>query len=128
MTLLQGYLAPSFFAKPVVDYIISGSLKKVEGALEYFPEICMQICNVSNHLKKTTDDEKLEESHKRSIDILLDVGYTNPRLPLEDREDIVTCLDSKTTIGDFMLTMSQFLEGLSLFGFLDMARKCPDNV
>ena len=127
-TLLQGCPAPSFFAKPVVDYIIYGSLEKVEGAIEYIPDSCTQICNFSNRLKNATDDEKLKEICESNIDILIDVGYTKPRLSLEDKEDIIKCLVLKTTIGDSMLAMAQFLDGLSLFGFLDIARKFPEDV
>ena len=78
-------------------------------------------------LSKVNDDEELREICDHNIDILLDVGYTKPRMTLEDKDDIVKSLVWKTVIGNSMLAISQFVDGISMFGFLDVIRKYPEE-
>ena len=60
-TLLQGCPAPSFFAPPIVDYIIFGTLEKVESCADYIPQSCPQIHDFLTELSKVNDDERLRE-------------------------------------------------------------------
>ena len=126
-TLLQGCPAPSFFAPPVVDYIIFGTLEKVESCADYIPQSCPYICDFLTKLSKVNNDEQLREICDHNIEILLDVGYTKPKMALEDKDDIIKSLVWKTAIGNSMLAISQFVDGISMFGFLDVIRKYPEE-
>eukprot|EP00794_Sanderia_malayensis_P005842 gene5842-6540_t len=126
-TILQGCPAPSFFAPPVVDYILFGAIDKVSCNFEYIPQSFPEIHAFVKSLQNAETEAAFQEICDENINTVFDAGITKPRLSLEDKENIIESLSWKTVIGDSMLPLLEFLDGLSLHGFLQMVRKHPED-
>ena len=124
-TLLQGCPPPSFFAPPVADFILYGSLDKVENKPEFVTE--PNIVNLLTCLDGLSDEKAFADAFAENMDICFDAGFTKTKVTLQDKENLLKCLMLKYTIGNSMMALTQFLDGLNLHGFLHIVRKHVDE-
>ena len=124
-TLLQGFPPPSFFAPPVADFILYGRLDKVENKREFVTE--PNIVNLLACLDGLKDEKAFADAFEENMDICLDAGFTKSKVTLQVKESLLKCLMLKFTIGNSMMALSQFLDGLNLHGFLHIVRKHADE-
>ena len=126
-TILQGCTSPNFFAPPVVDYILYGTLEKVSFDVEYIPD--RQIRDKLKELDSITDrdDFQREAEASRNTDIRFDCGYSKPIVKYEDKEDLFHAICMHSTILASQTELNQFIDGLKLYNALDIIRAFPDS-
>lgn len=120
-TLLQGCPPPSFFAPPVADFILYGSLDKVENKPECVTE--PNVVNLLTRLDGLNDEKAFADAVEENLDICLDAGFAKTKVTIQDKESLLKCLTVKFTIGNSMMALCQFLDGLNLHGFLNIVRE-----
>ena len=95
-TILQDCTSPNFFAPPVVDYILYGTLEKVAFDVEYIPD--RQIRDKLKELDSITDRDDFQREASRNTDIRFDCGYSKPIVKYEDKEDLFHAIYMHPTI------------------------------
>ena len=110
-TIQQGCHSPSFFAPPVVDFILYGTLDKVECKPEFISD--PSISNLLVCLERQEEEKAFADDFEKNIDIYFDAGFTKSKVSMQDKESLIKCLMIKQTIGNSMMAINQFLDGLN---------------
>lgn len=83
MAIIQGPPSPSFFAPPVVDYILHGEMEKVHTSVADVPSA--KVRNKVMELQNTTDSEDFKQLASFNCSMRFKAGYTKPIVTLKTR-------------------------------------------
>ena len=83
MSIIQGAPSPSFFAFPVVDYILYGCVDKVTTSIDDVPSV--KVRQKLEELQSTTNAEDFKQLASFNCSMRFKAGYTKPIVTIEDK-------------------------------------------
>ena len=125
MSIIQGAASPSFFASPVVDYILHGCVEKVAVSVEDVPNA--KVRQKLEELQRTSDPEDFKQLASFNCSMRFKAGYTKPIVTIEDKASLIRYICLHYTLLYSLPHMEQFINGLKLYGLLEVIRQVPEK-
>ena len=125
MSIIQGALSPSFFASPVVDYILYGCVDKVTTSIDDVPSV--KVRQKLEELHSTNNAEDFKQLASFNFSMRFKAGYTKPIATIEDKVSLIYYICLHHTLLYSLSHIEQFINGLQLYGLLEIVRQVPEK-
>ena len=125
MSIIQGAPSPSFFASSVVDYILYGCVDKVTTSIDDVPNV--KVRQKLEELQSTTNAEDFNQLASFNCSMRFKAGYTKPIVTFEDKASLIRYICLHYTLLYSLPHMEQFINGLQLYGLLEIVRQVPEK-